>query len=409
MLNFADRPYRYYPPKPNWLVHRIGCWLNRSRYLPGEQHLISSVSVVNPEVVRNLKGARLLFLPNHSTHSDAQIIIETLRQVGVWSFCMAAYDVFERNALHAWVIQRMGGFSVDRDGSDKQSLKQAIATLGGSRQALTIFPEGNVLLMNDRVTPFLDGPAYIALKAQQQLGEGSPVLAVPVAIKATHTGDVRAKLQETLSEMASVLDADFKEDEPIVSAVYQVGLAMLRRNLRQRGFMPPDADWDDLPGVLHGAAGLVIEGLEAKMELSSKSDDQVDRIRAIRREVHRIRTDPVREIDHPVASSWADEAITAFRILSYAGNYLAEKPTLDRCGETIEKLREDLYGRMFPAYAERAVRVRFGQPIDVSAKVAAGGKPRELIADLTDAFEQSVQTELDNLSADNPHPGAQLF
>ena len=77
--------------------------------------------------------------------------------------------------------------------------------------------------------------------------------------------------------------------------------------------------------------------------------------------------------------------------------------------ETIEKLREDLYGRMFPAYAERAVRVRFGQPIDVSAKVAAGGKPRELIADLTDAFEQSVQTELDNLSADNPHPGAQLF
>ena len=409
MLNFADRPYRYYPPKPNWLVHRIGCWLNRSRYLPSEQHRISSVSVVNPEVVRNLKGARLLFLPNHSTHSDAQIIIETLRQVGVWAFCMAAYDVFERNAFHAWVIQRMGGFSVDRDGSDKQSLKQAIATLAGGRHALTIFPEGNVLLMNDRVTPFLDGPAYIALKAQQQLGERSPVLAVPVAIKATHTGDVRATLRSTLSEMAAVLDADLEKDEPIVSAVYQVGLAMLRRNLCQRGFMPPDADWDDLPGVLHGAAGLVIEGLEAKMELSSKSDDQVDRIRAIRREVHRIRTDPAREIDHPVASSWADEAITAFRILSYAGNYLAEKPTLDRCGETIEKLREDLYGRMFPAYAERAVRVRFGQPIDVSAKVSAGGKPRELIADLTDAFEQSVQTELDNLNADNPHPGAQLF
>jgi len=409
MLNFADRPYRYYPPKPNWLIHRIGSWFNHSRHLPGEQHLISSVSVVNPEVVRNLKDARLLFLPNHSTHSDAQIVIETLRQVGVWSFCMAAYDVFERNALHAWAIQRMGGFSVDRDGSDKQSLKQAIATLAEGPQALTIFPEGNVLLMNDRVTPFLDGPAYIALKAQQQLGERSPVLAVPVAIKATHTGDVRVKLRETLLEMAVVLDTDLKEDEPIVSAVYAVGLAMLRRNLRQRGFMPPDADWDDLPGVLHGAAGLIIEKLEAKMELSSKSDDQVDRIRAIRREVHRIRTDPAREIDHPVASSWADEAITAFRILSYAGNYLSEKPTLDRCGETIEKLREDLYSRMFPAYADRTVRVRFGEPIDISAKIATGGKPRELMAGLTDSFEQSVQAELDNLNADNPHPGAQLF
>ena len=53
--------------------------------------------------------------------------------------------------------------------------------------------------------------------------------------------------------------------------------------------------------------------------------------------------------------------------------------------------------------------MQFGEPIDVSAKVTAGGKPRELIADLTDAFEQSVQAELDNLNSDNPHPGAQLF
>ena len=68
-----------------------------------------------------------------------------------------------------------------------------------------------------------------------------------------------------------------------------------------------------------------------------------------------------------------------------------------------------MYGRMFPPYADRAVRVRFGEPIDVSAKVMAGGKRREVITDLTGEFEQSVQAELNRLNADNPHPGAELF
>lgn len=412
MLQFADSPYRYTPPKPNRLVAWFGGWWNARYHLPGPLHLIRSVELENGSEVKEAyrrQGQHVLFLPNHSTHSDPQIIMETMRQLGARSLCMAAYDIFQRDALVAWVMRRLGAFSVDRDGNDKQSLKQAIKTLVEGQYALTIFPEGNVYLMNDRVTPFLDGPAYIALKAQQELGNSARVLAVPIAIKTTHTGDVRPVLRSTLAEMAALLEVEISDEEPIVEAVHRVGLALLKRNLRQRGFTPQDADWNDLPGVLRGAAGLVIDGLEAKMELSPKSDDQVDRIRAIRREVHRVRTDPAREIDHPVASSWADEAITAFRILSYAGNYLAESPTLDRCGETIEKLREDLHGRMFPAYAERVVRVRFGKPIDVSVKVSAGGKTRELIAELTDAFEQSVQTEMDNLNADNTHPGAQLF
>ena len=88
------------------------------------------------------------------------------------------------------------------------------------------------------------------------------------------------------------------------------------------------------------------------MEIAPKpKDDLMDRIRNARREIHKVRSDPEREIDHSVAASWADEAILAFRILSYAGNYLSEAPTLDRVGETIEKMREDLFSRAFPPYA----------------------------------------------------------
>jgi len=257
---------------------------------------------------------------------------------------------------------------------------------------------------------FLDGPAFIAIKAQQQLGGDATGLALPIAIKATNISDSRQVLRTRLLEMAESLGVELSADKTILNAVCQVGLAMLQRNLRQRGFMPPDTDWSDLPEVISAAAGLVINGLEAKMELTARVDaDLVDRIRAIRREVHRIRTDPVLEIDHPVAAFWAHEAMMAYRILSYAGNDLAEHPTLDRCGETIEKLREDLYSRMYSAHANRAVLVHFGEPIDVSAKIADGSKPRERRADLTDVFEQSVQVEMGRLNANDSCPGAEMF
>ena len=142
---------------------------------------------------------------------------------------------------------------------------------------------------------------------------------------------------------------------------------------------------------------------------TNEDDDLMDRIRAVRREIHKVRSDPDREIDHAVAAGWADEAIIAFRILSYAGNYLSENPTLDRVGETIEKLQEDLYSRAFPAYADRAVTVRFGDPICVSEQLGAAAKPRLAMAALTDQFEAGVQAGLDHINAHNSHPGGESF
>jgi hypothetical protein len=154
--------------------------------------------------------------------------------------------------------------------------------------------------------------------------------------------------------MAAVLDVEISDEADIVTNLHRVGIAMVQRNLKMRGFLPPNPDFGDLPGLLKASAQLILERLEQKIEIEPKTKgDLMDRLRNIRREIHKVRSNPEREIDHAVAATWADEAIIAFRILSYAGNYLSEKPTLDRVGETIEKMREDLYSRSFPAYAKR--------------------------------------------------------
>jgi hypothetical protein len=101
MLQFSDNPYRYFPPKPNRLIAWLGEQWNGRCHLPGTRHLISKVEVENAGPlldVHSQHGTRVLLLPNHSTHSDPQIMVETCRQIGLWSFFMAAYDVFERDA-----------------------------------------------------------------------------------------------------------------------------------------------------------------------------------------------------------------------------------------------------------------------------------------------------------------------
>ena len=412
MLQFADIPYKYFPPKPNRLVAWLGEQGNKRFHLPGPMHLMESVQVENYQALKDINrqhGARLLLLPNHSTHSDPQIMVEACRQVGLWSFFMAAYDVFERDSKVAWMMQRMGAFSVNRDGSDRQSLKDAIETVIDGRYALTVFPEGNVYLMNDRVTPFLDGPAYIAMKAQQEMKESGRIFAVPVSIKVTHVIDARHTVEQMLLDMAQKLGVEF-DDEAIVAKVHKVGIAMVQRNLKMRGFLPPNPDYSDLPGLLRQSAELILTRLEEKIGIEPKKpDDLMDRFRGVRREIHKVRADPEREIDHAVAAIWADEAIVAFRILSYAGNYLSVKPTLDRVGETVEKLQEDLYGKGVPPYARRTAYVRFGDPIDVSEQLAAAAKPRLAMAALTDQFEEGVQVGLDEINAANKHPGSEMF
>lgn len=417
MLDFSDQPYQYFPPKFSRFWAGLLLFHNRVRHLPGTQRVMAVETRGQEELFAQIQpGDRLLFLPNHSTHADAAIFLEALRQRGVSSLMMAAYDVFLRGFVHRFTMQRMGAFAVDRDGSCPKPMKQALATLERGKHALTIFPEGNVYLTNDRVTPFMDGAAFIAVKAQQALDkDGSAsgrVLAVPVSIKATHLTNARMKIAqrfEPLAEQLGLEDLDFRGDP--VKAVYRAGEVALYRNLKQRGLdVPPPEDAPNLSSLVERAAADVLERLEKKLDLTPKDGDSpLDRVRAARRLIHEVRTDPQRAVDHAAAATWADEAMLAFRIASYPMGYAAEHPTIDRIAETVEKLEEDLLTRMPPPMGNRHAYVRFNAPIDVGDILGEHPKLRGAVKAFTAATEASVQAGLDQLNHENPHPGGQMW
>lgn len=416
MLDFSDAPYQFFPATPDPFVMWLCRQANRFRILPGRKHRVREIILDGAlPRVRELadSGERILFVPNHSTHSDPQVITEVQRRLGRPSCFMAAYDIFLRSRFQAWVMRHNGAFSVDREGSDRKSMTAAIDILAAGRHALTIFPEGNVYMMNDRVTPFLEGAAFLALKAQKGLGPGQHIHAVPVSMKFSHLHDVRGPIREQLAGIAHAAGTDFDPDTDPVAELVRIGRFLLARNLRQRGYLSrgEDIGGGDLEEDLRNAVERIIAGLEEKVDLHPKpADEPVARVRRIRATIHQTRTDPGREMEHRVASSWADEAILALRILSYAQPYVREKPTLDRYAETVEKLGEDLFSRWQQPLGERRAVAWLGEPVDLGAFLENfSGKPRESVSELTALCENRVQTGLDRVNQALDTEGAKPF
>lgn len=409
MLDFTDKPYQFFPPKPNAFVTSVAQFVNRRFILPGSKHRIRRIELRGAERILDVvkDSSRCLLLPNHSTHSDPQVMLEVQRRLRIRNSMMAAYDVFLRGPLQAWLMQKIGCFSIDREGSDKQAMNCAVEMLAGGERALTIFPEGNVLLMNDRVTPFLGGAAFIGMRAQKKVGSEKPIYAIPVAMKYTHLADCREAMLGYLEKLETDVGVTADSGASARARLRRVGFEILGRNLRQRGYLPPE-DHMELQEVLEQSALQIICKLEEKIGLEcSGSDPPLERIRRIRATIHQIRIDESRKLDHRVATTWADEAILALRILGYSSDYLSESPTLDRHCEVLEKLREDLVEKILKPIEDRGVVVQFGEPVNLADYL--GGKSRQVLPELTRQFEAAVQGGLDELAAQNDSPGGMLL
>lgn len=413
MLDFADLPYKFVPPRPNRLVIALAQLYVGKIALPGKRHQISELKVEGAEEIRKAQavdGARFVLLPNHSTHSDPQVMAEVCRRLGIRPSFMAAYDVFARSKLQSWIMQRTGAFSVDREGSDRKSMKCATEIVVQGDYPLILFPEGNVYLCNDQVTPFAEGAAYIALRAQKSVGEQAPVYAVPVSMKFTYLEDIRDAVCDTLANIALSFDTVFDRGAPFADELKRISVTALARYLKQRGHIPPDGKADVDHQIEH-AAEQIITSLEAKIGLRPRSgDDLTTRVRKIRAAVHAVRTDAEREVDHRAANHWADEAMLALRILGYRGGYMASRPTLDRVAETVARLREDVHSKLFPPDGRRRCIVKLGTPIDLRKHMESfQKKARPALEKLTELCESGVQTGIDEINASNDELGAADF
>lgn len=368
----------------------------RKRQLRSKQK-IERVLVENAEPLEQVlrDGAGVLITPNHSVHYDSAALYLAADQIDCPLFFMVAWQVFAMSStFEVWAMQRLGCFSVDRESSDRQAFKQAVEILKREPHPLVIFPEGDIYHTTDRICPFREGAAAIAISAAKKADR--PVYAVPCGIKMWYLEDPTRNMLGSLEQIEARL---FLRPDPSLSLharIHRVAEAALA--LKELDYLGRSRE-----GLLRERVGVLLEALladlESKHQLKAKGNF-ADRAKKIRQVLIKLieQTDPnVAATRYAELCAQMGDVFFAMQLYSYPGDYLVDNPSIERMAETVDKFEEDILARDLPSVrGRREAVVRFGEPILVSSENVGRGKAAELTAQL----HADVQGLIDQLNAD---------
>lgn len=337
-------------------------------------------------------GDGVLVAPNHSHDSDPHVMLEVSHRLRRGFYFMAAWQIFRPHwGLDGFLLQRLGAFSVDREGCDRRAVQQA-TTLLTTGQSLLVFPEGEVYRLNDRLTPLLDGVAFMALSAQRELtkaGLGRRVWIVPAAIRYRYVDDIRPRLEQAVERLENRFALQPRHGAALHDRILRYGELLLTVKEKEKLGRSREAEGDMPARIAHLLEELLARHEQAYLQKSPSGATVALRVKALRRRLFEIWTDEAADADtRRKAREALDDVQLALQAYSYPGNYIAENPSIERIAETVEKLEEDLDGHAMP-HGMRSARVVFGQPIDLSQ--VGEGRLRTLAEQVTDRLEDSIR------------------
>lgn len=391
------QPYRtpdqHWPPKLTlWWFHLAKFWRLKalrkqkieSIQLEGLEHLESSL--------RSKHG--ILMAPNHSFHYDSYCLLEAADRLSTPFYFMSAWQVFHMSSwFERMSMQRCGCFSVDREGTDMQAMKTAVDIMQNRPHPLVIFPEGDVYHTNDRVTPFRDGAAAMALMAARKAERN--VVILPVAIKRWYVEDPMPSLQKSLESLERRLYWRPTPNKPVLDRIFRIAEGIL--SLKELEYLNQSQS-GSLPDRIRSLTDTVLTRAEQRNQVVSKGGILPERVKEVRRKIivdQEAAGDKATEEQKRAWMEDMDDMFLATQLYSYPGDYLQQDPTIERIAETIDKLEEDALGAIYPSiHGARKAVVKLDAPI-----VLPQGKEKKWSpSELTDLIESRVQSMLDHLN-----------
>jgi 1-acyl-sn-glycerol-3-phosphate acyltransferase len=395
-----EKPYQFVPP------HRGQWWFKFIRYFNFQgMYLRRHDGVIGYETrhLDRLKdslaaGHGIMLTPNHARAADPLLMGWLSRDAGCLVYAMASWHLFNQGRFTAWAIRKMGGFSIYREGVDRQAINTAIQILESAERPLVIFPEGATSRTNDRLHALLDGVAFIARAAAKKRAKHTPpgkVVVHPIALKYLFGGDLKKAVDPVLTEIEQRLSWHPQRDLPLVDRINKVGRALLclkeleyfgetqtgrlserLRRLIDRLLVPLEEEW--LGGAQEGPTVPRVKNLRMKI-----LPDMVEGRISVEERQRRWRQ---------LANIYLSQQVS-----SYPPDYLVKAPSVDRLLETVERYEEDLTDRV-RVHGGLKVIMEVGQAIEVSPE-----RDRKAAVDpVMQQIEQQLQSMLDKLSLESP-------
>lgn len=362
-------PYVFRPPRQSPVLGSLLAELSRRFYLQRRFH-VSEVEVQGAEAVKDCvrRGLPVLIAPNHADHADPHVLLQAARHCGSRFYFMAAREGFESSVLNRWVLQRMGAFSVDREGTDLSAVKTAIQLLQAGKNPLVIFPEGEIWHHHERLDEVNEGVATILLKAYGRVQPERDAVLIPTALRYRHEPEIEQSFSQRCSRLERSINWAPRPDLPTLDRIYRLGAGLLAT--KEVEFLGRTLNGSLAERLLRFQTALV-EEVERELQIPAPVSEKAipGRVKELRRQ---IRKELIEGRVHMKAEETAryyealDRLYLAIQLYSYPTNYLSEDPSVDRLAETLLKLEEDVLGKgYYPA--RRRVRVRFLPPISVKA------------------------------------------
>lgn len=410
-------PPQWWEPKlsPLWVkLSRPKRWRQLSR---GQK--LTSVDASGLEHVAQAvkEGKGVLITPNHSAHYDSVALYSAMDKISQPIYIMTAWQVFAMSTrFECWGMQRLGCFSIDRESTDRQAFKQAVKVLQEEPHPLVIFPEGDIYHVSDRVTPFREGAAAIALSAVKR--SERPVVVVPCGIKFRYVDDPTESLLELMAQLENRILLRPHAHAKLPERIYRLAEAVLA--LKELDYLGANRSGTVKERIAHLTNALLAK-LEERHALASKGASTPERVKALRQciirklEGHADQVDNKASEDTPPRLTQAeqqelqlemDDLFFVMQLYSYPGDYLEGEPTIERLAETLDKFEEDILGVALPTVrGRRRVEVHFGEPIPVGGGEDRRGGTQQL----TVTLQERVQGILDHLNASsNGGPSARM-
>jgi hypothetical protein len=390
-----DRPYRFAPP------HRGSVWpffIQKLRlvdwYLKRNEGVVSWECRGLEQLKDSLdRGDGILLAPNHCRYADPLVLGWPARLLKTNVYAIASWHLFNQGRFDGFAIQKMGGFSIHREGVDRQALDTAIGILSTAERPLLLFPEGTTNRSNDVLKPLLDGLSFIARTAARRRHKNShgKVVIHPIAIKYLCKGDICHWAQKQLA----VLEHGFGwQTTPELCLVQRTSRivkgAFVLREVQYLG-EPGSGTMTQRRDALIAS---ILQRIEAKLGLEASRETVRERVRTIRSEISMQFFGSDAEIDQDTETRFRQDVIAVDMVqelISYPEAYLdVDQVTDTRIVETIQRIQESILGKADCGVPLHAV-IQFGEAIEVPVEKAQRGEADPLMEQLKEKLGMMLE------------------
>jgi 1-acyl-sn-glycerol-3-phosphate acyltransferase len=382
------KPYRFVPPYhgERWarlFKYYVPHYLNRkwgiaTAEFRGVEHLKNSMAA----------GHGIILAPSHSRPCDPMVLGLLAIQVNTPFFTMASWHLFMEGWYQRWLTRRLGAFSVNREGMDREALRTCNHVLVDALRPLVIFPEGVVSRTNDRLGPLQEGVAFIARTAAKQRAKKTPpgqIVIHPVFQRYFFEGDLSTSVVRVLEEIEKRFSWRAQEELPLLERVLKVGQGLLcLKEIEYFG----KARAGPLAERLKNLTERLLVPLEKEWQCGQVIDSVVERVKRLRSAmVPEMATGKLTQAEKARRWRHLADCYLAQQLACYPPHYLEGRPSKERLLETVERYEEDLTD---VARIHRPLRVLIsvGPPIEVSPERERNRQEDPLMQKLQDGLEE---------------------